>query len=902
MTERILLLKRARVPVHRGALAGAAATLFALTLWLALSLSAGGSSHVPAARAATPLTTLASLPFAAQGPASAALGAAAPAYRVLPTAGTLQANSPAQRLHASFAGSGMVLSSGSAHVGLTLRELGYGSALAPVAAATPSATGNRVVYAHPGLSEWYANGPLGVEQGFTVARPASTGSEGALTLAMTVSGNLRASLARGGARLVFSEGGRRVIRYGGLLATDANGRALPSWLELRPGSVLLRVDARGASYPLHIDPLVAGESLSGQEEEKGGYFGRNVAMTPDGTTAVIGGTRDGINGGSAWVFTRTGATWTQQGPKLTAGAEEGHQGRFGASVAISNDGNTIVVGANTDSVGVGAAWVFTRSEGVWTQQGPKLTGGEEAGKGYFGESVALSADGNTALIGGNQDESEAGAAWVFVRVGGTWAQSGAKLTGAGETGAGQFGQSLALSADGSTAMIGAPTDATGLGAVWTFTRSGGIFTQQGEKLTGGDEVGEGQFGQSVAFSGDANTAIIGGYRDGASGRGGAAWIFNRSGAAWVQDGAKLTGGPGSFFGYSVAMSASGEVALVGGPRDHGKQGAVWEYIHAGGEWVSAGSRILGIESPGESGELPEEIEEGAFGRSVAISADGTQALVGAPRDVELTGAVWVLVQPTPIVATAAATAVHQTTATLHGFVNPHGRAITECRFEYGTVGYEASVPCSANPALGSKIVPVEAPLTGLTPNTVYRARIVAANIAGASTGSEITFTTPAVGGSSGPPVETPAGKGGVSAFIESSGGSGTTSSGAACAVVLASRSATVPGGKRVAVKLRANGAFAGACKGRLRLTVRVHAKGAHAKSRTIGVGSFSLAVGRTRWVRVALNSYGRKLLAGNTAKVSALLSIVKIAPGPTQARNATVRIPAHARVAVPRRP
>ena len=99
--------------------------------------------------------------------------------------------------------------------------------------------------------------------------------------------------------------------------------------------------------------------------------------------------------------------------------------------------NTALIGGPDDNSLVGAAWVFTRSGATWTQQGPKLTGSDETGAGEFGTSVALSADGNTALIGGPSDNDRLGAAWVFTRSGSTWTQQGAKLTGSGETGGGR---------------------------------------------------------------------------------------------------------------------------------------------------------------------------------------------------------------------------------------------------------------------------------------------------------------------------------------------------------------------------------------------------------------------------------------------------------------------------------
>src|SRR5262249_41013414 len=161
----------------------------------------------------------------------------------------------------------------------------------------------------------------------------------------------------------------------------------------------------------------------------------------------------------------------QQGSKLTGGGAVGF-GRFGYSVALSADGETALIGARYDTSDAGAAWVFTQSGSTWAQQGPKLvaTGhigeGEFAhvGEGEFGGSVALSADGGTALIGGPADDDDKGAAWVFKRTGSTWAQQGAKLTGGGEAEAGRFGSSVALSEGGDTALVGGPVDDGGKGA------------------------------------------------------------------------------------------------------------------------------------------------------------------------------------------------------------------------------------------------------------------------------------------------------------------------------------------------------------------------------------------------------------------------------------------------------
>ena len=135
-----------------------------------------------------------------------------------------------------------------------------------------------------------------------------------------------------------------------------------------------------------------------------------VAVSADGNTALIGGSSDNNDNGAAWVFTRSGGTWTQQGPKLTPN-DQSSPSQFGGSVALSADGNTALIGGDDDNA-VGAAWVFTRSGSTWTQQGPKLN---NANVTSFGASVALSGDGSTALIGALDDNNNAGSALVFTR-------------------------------------------------------------------------------------------------------------------------------------------------------------------------------------------------------------------------------------------------------------------------------------------------------------------------------------------------------------------------------------------------------------------------------------------------------------------------------------------------------
>ena len=247
------------------------------------------------------------------------------------------------------------------------------------------------------------------------------------------------------------------------------------------------------------------------------------------------------------------------------------------------------MGGLDDNSSAGAAWVYTRNGGIWSQQGSKLVGTGAATKAGQGSSVALSADGNTAIVGGPGD---GGALWIFTRSGVVWSQQGDKLVGTGAVGNAGQGISVALSADGNTAIVGGPQDASYIGAAWVYTRSGGVWSQQGRKLAAinaGTTAGQ---GWSVALSADGNTAIVGGV----NGQTGAAWVYTRNDGVWSQQGGKLlandAAGP-TFQGNSVALSADGNTAMVGGANDDSGVGAVWVFIRSGGVWTQQGSKLVG---------------------------------------------------------------------------------------------------------------------------------------------------------------------------------------------------------------------------------------------------------------------------------------------------------------------
>lgn len=558
-------------------------------------------------------------------------------------------------IRSTFTASGAALRVHQGTADLSLISVGRAQRAQPVAGAAPSRTANEVLYRRGSIVESYRNGPYGLEQAFTVRqRPGGTG---ALVLAVRASGSLIPKQA--GSQILFStRAGATALRYGQLSAIDATGRRVPAHMQLHRGTLQLWIDDSRARYPLRIDPFVQqGQKLTPVTQTEQAYFGFRVALSSDGNTALIGSSPYNTGGGMAWVFTRSGSTWTQQA-QLAGTGGIGAIDEFGASVALSADGNTALIGGPGDNrgktgqeLGVGAAWVFTRSGSTWTQQGSKLTGSGETGEGEFGYSVALSADGSTALIGAPTDNGGVGAAWVFTRSGSAWASQGSKLAASDESGQAGFGYSAALSSSGSTALIGGPSEQfVETGGAWVFTRSGSTWTQQGPKLSAGDSAG-----WSVALSADGNTALVGGPKQqvGETFNVGSAWVFTRSGSTWAQQGPALTGTGESGeaeFGWSVALSADGNAALIGGPFDnnnsvegHGLLGAAWVFMRSGSTWAQQGPKLTGS---GEGREVSVE-----FGYSVALSADANTALIGGPDDSSGVGAAWVFTPGGPPVNT-----------------------------------------------------------------------------------------------------------------------------------------------------------------------------------------------------------------------------------------------------------
>ena len=355
------------------------------------------------------------------------------------------------------------------------------------------------------------------------------------------------------------------------------------------------------------------------------FFGYNVAMSGD--TIIVGAFKDddeirGVDVGSAYVFILKENTWVQQA-KLTA--KDGMpEDTFGGNVVLSGD--TAIVGVIRDDdingIDSGSAYVFTRTGTNWSQYA-KLTANDAAAGDYFGWSLAVFD--NTAVIGAPYDDDmgkNSGSVYIFTRSGDVWSQQ-AKLTAADGTAGDLFGISLALSGD--TIIVGADLNeekGKDAGAVYVFTRSGGIWNQQA-KLTASDGSEGDIFGVRVALEG--NTALISARRDNDEIMGvnaGSAYIFTRTGTTWSQQ-TKLTAPDGSAddrFGRSVALA--GDTAVIGAmfQDDKGENsGSVYVFTRSDNTWLLKDQLTA---SDGTAGDV--------FGWNVALF--GNTAVISANRD------------------------------------------------------------------------------------------------------------------------------------------------------------------------------------------------------------------------------------------------------------------------------
>lgn len=376
-----------------------------------------------------------------------------------------------------------------------------------------------------------------------------------------------------------------------------------------------------------IDPATVSTLLT-HDGAAGDYFGRALAV--DGNTAVIGASgllnATSTTPGAVYVFTRScsGCDWTLQ-QQLTA-TDGDNADAFGATVAISGD--TIAVGAPLDAdidTYAGSAYVFTRSGSVWTQQ-QKLT--VTPRRSVFGIAVAI--EGDTLVVGAKHDSTHglyAGAAYVYTRTNGVWGTPEKlyaddadpvtlKFPLDGREAC--FGSHVAIS--GNTIVVGAPlygsdTTVKDYGAAYVFTRpnsSSRMWTRQQLTIDDGPHAND-LFGRPVAIDGD--TILVGSI--GENGSTGAVYVFTRSDDVWTTQKKNMLaasdGKAADMFAYSIAVD--GDTALVGAYA-YKDTGAVYIFTRSGNDWTQKNNLLT----------VSDGREKDYFG-SVAI--DGDTVLVGA---------------------------------------------------------------------------------------------------------------------------------------------------------------------------------------------------------------------------------------------------------------------------------
>jgi hypothetical protein len=344
----------------------------------------------------------------------------------------------------------------------------------------------------------------------------------------------------------------------------------------------VRTQFAGAAY-VHVlqgTAWVEQATLTASDAALVDFFGTSVDV--DGDTAVVGAyasNTGATDAGAAYVFTRTGTTWTQQA-KLVA-SDPTPNAQFGFSVAI--DGDTIVVGSpfadQPGQLDAGAAYVFTRTGTVWTEQA-RLGAATPAAGDILGVSVAVEFD--TIVAGApaaNGTGVDSGSAVVFTRSAGTWAVQGS-LTAADAAAGDYFGYSVALAGD--AVAVGAPFDddqGVDSGSVYVDSRIAGVWGQDAKLLPSAPTTNA-QFGHAVGYNGV--TIVAGAPSSTSAGlESGGAFVFSRSTGAWTELVSLIPAdlAPNDQFGGAVAIAISGNIVVGANLADSpgSNRGAVYVF-------------------------------------------------------------------------------------------------------------------------------------------------------------------------------------------------------------------------------------------------------------------------------------------------------------------------------------
>lgn len=355
-----------------------------------------------------------------------------------------------------------------------------------------------------------------------------------------------------------------------------------------------------------------------------------LALSADGTRALFGApsSSDGV----MYAYDRSSDGWNRIAEVVPDGLDD--NASFGRAVALSDDGTTALVGAPDGNDNRGETYVLEREGDDWTRQAILQHTADTTPLETNGWSVSLSADGTTALVGipkySLPDDSDddvgleaAGAAFVYT-ADSDWSRA-ARLLALDGNDNDRFGHDVSLSGDGTTAVVGAPQDdgpsGSPRGGVYVFDRDGGGWSQ--EKVVPDDSDANDHVGWAVSVSGDGETFLAGAFQDedpnGPSA--GSAYVFGRSGDGWERE-AKLatdTAVTAASFGVSLSLSADGTTAIVGAPQDEAggnHRGAAYLYDRDGGEWTQR-RKYSAVPPEAESSDL--------LGDAVALSDDGTTA-------------------------------------------------------------------------------------------------------------------------------------------------------------------------------------------------------------------------------------------------------------------------------------
>ena len=651
-----------------------------LLVTLAVAVAASFAPPPPAAITGGPTAGHAPLSALAWLAISRGLGAQDRTYWAAGAGGALSAHNARQRLAIDFTPAGVSVGTALGRARLSLRSVrGDGRSLA-LAAARPAARANRVSYDRGAITEWYANGPLGLEQGFRVSRAVAPAARHtlALSVALRLGRGWRARLSAGAVELLA--GPRLALRYGGLHVVDARGHTVPAWMTLRGASVTLHARTTGARFPLLVDPIVQQGTLVAAGGQSGDTLGQSVAVS--GSLVAVGALGVTVGGqqgaGAVYVFTEPPSGWANASGaiELTASAPQANAG-LGASVAIS--GGTILAGAPFGSAGAtqsGTVLLFNEPASGWaseTESG-QLTESSPAAYDQFGYSLAAS--GRTVAVGVPLSQGFAGSVDVYTEPAGGWASEGptAQLTTT-SSGIDWLGWSVAIS--GSTIVAGAPFDSSLTGALDLYTEPSGGWTNatQTALLTiSSGNAGDG-LGQSVGVSG---TTVVGGAPSatvGSNSGQGVAYLFTEPASGWANatESARLEASSGAANdGLSTSVAVSGAEVVAGAPGaqvgSNSGQGATYVFTEPEAGWP-VGPSASPSPVVAQSSTLTDAAgnAQDAFGFSAAIS--GSNLVVGANAAVvngqSGQGAAIVFdgVTPSPPVVTAATTTTTAATST-----------------------------------------------------------------------------------------------------------------------------------------------------------------------------------------------------------------------------------------------